>query len=82
MFCIATHQSVQEQLREEMDALQTDTPTLDELNSLKFFDAVVKECLRLYPAFENTLRIAQCDDIVPLEKPFVDRHGKLRDRIR
>lgn len=81
MFCISTHLSVQQQLREELNTLHTDTPTLDELHSLKFFDAVVKECLRLYPSFENTLRIAQSDDVVPVEKPFVDRHGKMRDRI-
>jgi cytochrome P450 len=55
---------------------------MDELNSLPYFDAVTKESLRLCPSFENTLRVAQSDDVVPLEKPFVDRNGRLQDRIK
>lgn len=55
---------------------------MDELNSLPYFDAVLKESLRLYPSFENTLRIAQEDDVIPLEKPFIDRKGRVQDRIR
>ena len=59
-----------------------ESPTMDELNSLPYFDAVVKESLRLCPSFENTLRVAQADDVIPLEKPFTDREGRLQDRIR
>lgn len=55
---------------------------MDELNSLPYFDAVLKESLRLCPSFENTLRIAQEDDVIPLEKPFIDRKGRIQDRIR
>jgi len=57
-------------------------PSMDELNGLPYFDAVTRESLRLYPSFENTLRVAQSDDVVPLEKPFIDRKGRLQDRIR
>ncbi|KAG8817419.1 hypothetical protein FRC17_011243 [Serendipita sp. 399] len=54
---------------------------MDELNELSYFDAVVKECLRLHSPFENTIRIAQADDVIPVGKPFLDRSGRWRDRI-
>ncbi|KIM28249.1 hypothetical protein M408DRAFT_329595 [Serendipita vermifera MAFF 305830] len=82
LFLLATHKSIQSKLRRELATLGTDMPTMDELNSLPYFEAVLKESLRLYPSFENTLRIAQADDVIPLEKPFTDRKGRLQDRIR
>ncbi|KAG8752319.1 hypothetical protein FRC14_007141 [Serendipita sp. 396] len=82
LYSLSTHPEVQSRLRTELYTLSSPTPTMNELNELSYFDAVVKECLRLNSPFENTLRIAQADDVIPVGKPFLDRSGQLRDRIR
>ncbi|KAG8802377.1 hypothetical protein FRC18_007563, partial [Serendipita sp. 400] len=82
LYSLSTHPEVQSRLRTELYTLSSPTPTMNELNELSYFDAVVKECLRLNSPFENTLRIAQADDVIPVGKPFLDRSGQLRDRVR
>lgn len=81
LYSLSIHSDVQSRLRTELLQVGTDTPSMDELNSLTYFDAVVKECLRLHSPFENTLRVAQRDDIIPLSKPFVNRAGIAKDQI-
>ncbi|PVG01568.1 cytochrome P450 [Serendipita vermifera] len=81
LYSLAVHKDVQRRLRQELLTLSSDTPTMDELNSLSYFDMVIKECLRHYSPFENTLRVAQSDDVIPVEKPFYDRKGRKCDRI-
>lgn len=68
-------------MREEIQALGIDSPTMDELNSLPYLDAVLREGLRLHCIVNSTARIAVQDDILPLEKPFVDRYGQTRNHI-
>ncbi|KAF5350051.1 hypothetical protein D9756_009191 [Leucocoprinus leucothites] len=72
---------VQNKLREELFTIQTDNPTMDELNSLPYLDAVIRETLRAHAPVAGTVRIAVKDDIVPLATPFVDKKGNVRDSI-
>ncbi|KAG8829095.1 hypothetical protein FRC17_007142, partial [Serendipita sp. 399] len=51
------------------------------LNELSYFDTVVNECLRVHLPFETTIRIARADDVISVEKPFLDRSDRWRDRI-
>ena len=82
LFALSQVPEVQSRLRAELLTVQTDTPSSDELNALPFLDAVVRETLRLHAAVPNTIRIAMHDDVLPLSKPIVARHGVTREEIQ
>ncbi|KAJ7159473.1 cytochrome P450 [Mycena filopes] len=65
-------QRAQTRLREELLSLPTDTPTLDELNSLPYLDAVVRETLRVHAPVAHVTRVAAVDDVLPLATPCFD----------
>jgi cytochrome P450 len=73
---------VQTKLREELLAVETDTPTMDELNALPYLDMVVRETMRIHAPVPSTIRVATKDDILPLNAPFKDKKGVLHDGIR
>ena len=73
---------VQTKLREELLSVDTDTPSMDELMALPYLDAVVRESLRVHSPVPNVERIAMKDDVLPLEKPYTDKYGVVRDSIR
>ncbi|KAJ6555556.1 cytochrome P450 monooxygenase [Mycena sp. CBHHK59/15] len=52
----------QRKLREELFTLATDTPTLDELNSLPYLENVIRECMRVHSPVAFTGRMAMADD--------------------
>ena len=74
--------AVQSRLRDELRTLDTDTPTLDELNSLPYLENFVKEVLRFYAPVPWTARAAIRDDVVPLEEPFTDKKGRVCYEIK
>ncbi|KAL1716765.1 cytochrome P450 [Schizophyllum commune] len=74
--------TVQSRLRDELRTLDTDTPTLDELNSLPYLENFVKEVLRFYAPVPWTARAAIRDDVVPLEEPFTDKKGRVCYEIK
>ncbi|KAG8902485.1 hypothetical protein FRC00_005948 [Tulasnella sp. 408] len=76
------YQSIQSKLREELLSVETDRPSMEELNALPYLDAVVRETLRRNSVLDTTVRIATKDDVIPLAKPFVDRQGVERTGIR
>lgn len=55
---------------------------MDALNALPYLDAVIRETLRLYVPVFGITRTAVHDDVVPLEKPFVDLRGVVHESIR
>jgi hypothetical protein len=55
---------------------------MDELNTLVYFEQVVREVMRLYPPVVNTERVTTQDDVIPLSKPYVDAKGVLQHEIK
>ena len=69
-------------LRAELRRFPNDSPSMDELNSFPYLDAVVRETMRLYPPVEVTTRVATQDDVIPLDVPFTDKDGQIQHEIR
>jgi len=66
LFGLCTNLEAQRKLREELLALATDDPTMDELKALPYLDMVVRESLRLHSAVFHTNRIAIKDTVLPM----------------
>ncbi|KAF9265908.1 cytochrome P450 [Marasmius fiardii PR-910] len=69
LFALTQLPDIQRKLREELLGVSTDTPTMDELNSLPYLDAVVRETLRLHAPVPTTTRMAVRDTVLPLNEP-------------
>jgi cytochrome P450 len=82
LFALSQAPTAQSKLRKELLGCSSDNPTMDALNALPYLDAVVREVMRLYPPVPCSLRVAMKDDVLPLNKPFMDRKGVLRGSIR
>ncbi|KAG8809782.1 hypothetical protein FRC17_003255 [Serendipita sp. 399] len=81
LYSLSSHPEVQTKLREELLAFPSETPTMDELNAFPYLDRVVKETLRYHAVVSGTIRVADQDDVIPLEKPFTDKYGVVRHEI-
>lgn len=81
LYALSTHPDVQTKLRNELFTIQSDNPTMDELNSLSYLDSVMRETLRMHPPTIEAARVAVKNDVVPLGTPFVDKKGKVCDSI-
>ena len=81
LYSLSIDSNIQTKLRDELFTIQSDNPTMDELNSLPYLESVVRETLRLHTPVAGTMRVAVKDDIVPLGTPFVDKKGKVCDNI-
>lgn len=55
---------------------------MDELSSLPYLDCVIRETLRVHSPVPSTVRVAVKDDVIPLERPFVDRGGMEQYNLR
>jgi hypothetical protein len=55
---------------------------MEQLNTLPYLEAVVREALRLYAPVSSTQRIVVHDAEIPLQKPFTDKCGVLQSTIR
>ncbi|GLB35548.1 putative cytochrome p450 [Lyophyllum shimeji] len=82
LYALTQDKRVQDKLRQELLAVDTDTPTMDELNALPYLDMVVRETMRVHAPVASTIRSAVKDDILPLSKPFTDRKGVVHDTVR
>ncbi|KAJ7698384.1 cytochrome P450 [Mycena rosella] len=81
LFALTQNMAAQMRLREELLAVSTDTPTMDELNSLPYLECVVKETLRVHAPVTGTSRMAMRDDVVPLGTPVTDIHGTVHESL-
>ncbi|KAI0768801.1 cytochrome P450 [Trametes elegans] len=81
LYALSTHLGVQTKLREELLAVQTDTPTMEELSAFPYLDGVVRETLRLHAPVTMLIREAKKDDALPVSEPYTDRFGKVHTDI-
>ncbi|KAH9965553.1 cytochrome P450 [Lactifluus volemus] len=82
LFALSCHSVVQGRLRAELRTCPTDSPTMEQLNSLPYLEGVVRESLRLYAPVSFTQRVANHDVVIPLQKPFTDKNGVLQNTVR
>ncbi len=81
LYVFCKYPKVQRKLREEFLSVDTETPTMEELNALPYLDLVVHELLRLYPPVTMLVREAKKDDMIPLNEPVIDKYGKVHHEI-
>ncbi|CED83940.1 astaxanthin synthase [Phaffia rhodozyma] len=80
---LSEDKAVQDKLREEICQIDTDMPTLDELNALPYLEAFVKESLRLDPPSPYANRECLKDeDFIPLAEPVIGRDGSVINEVR
>ena len=73
---------MQRKLREELLAVDTDTPDMDTLNALPYLDMVIKETLRVHAPVSGLTRVTMHDEVVPLSMPVVDMRGEAHESIK
>lgn len=76
LHALSIHRDVQRTLRAELLSLDTDTPTLEQLDALPYLEHFVRETLRLYAPVAHVTRMAAADDVLPLSTPAVDPAGR------
>ncbi|KZV95952.1 cytochrome P450 [Exidia glandulosa HHB12029] len=82
MYALANNPAIQEKLREELQTVPTDTPSLDVLNALPYLDQIVREVLSLHTVVSFVQREAVQDDVIPLGKPAKDANGQTITHIK
>ncbi|KZT70526.1 cytochrome P450 [Daedalea quercina L-15889] len=82
LFALSQAPDAQRKLRKELFTVQTEAPSMEELNALPYLDAVIREALRIHPPVRHTIRMARQDDVIPFGTPFEDRRGRVHDHVR
>ncbi|WOO83299.1 Cytochrome P450 monooxygenase FUM15 [Vanrija pseudolonga] len=78
---LTQHPEVQVRLRDELDGVPEDRPSMEELHALSYLDSVVHEVLRYDPPLPQVVRMCVQDTIVPLSQPVKGVDGKLMSEI-
>ena len=81
LFGLSANLEAQRKLREELLTLNTDSPTMDDLKTLKYLDMVVREALRLWSPISSSKRVAVKDVSIPLRGGRVVKLNK-GDEVR
>jgi cytochrome P450 len=55
---------------------------MEDLNGLPYLDAFVRETLRLHSPVATLTKSATEDDMIPLDKPFIDSKGNTQRAIK
>ncbi|KAJ7486927.1 cytochrome P450 [Mycena latifolia] len=82
LYALTQNTGAQTRLREELLGLETDHPSMDQLNALPYLDCVVRETLRIHAPVPGTVRCAAQDDVVPLATPFTDVDGVVHESLK
>ncbi|KAA1473993.1 cytochrome P450 [Dentipellis sp. KUC8613] len=82
LLLLCRNKKAQDKLRDELRAFPTDFPTLEELGSFPYLDAVVREGLRVQNPVVSTERVALEDCVVPVQNEYLDKQGQVRREIR
>ncbi|KAJ6500711.1 cytochrome P450 [Mycena sanguinolenta] len=82
LFALTQNLAAQTRLRNELLAVETEEPTMDQLNALPYLDCVVRETLRIHSPVPASMRVATQDDIVPLAQPITDIHGNVHETLK
>ncbi|KAJ7511115.1 cytochrome P450 monooxygenase [Mycena galericulata] len=77
LHALSVNPRAQSKLREELLTLDTDSPTLEQLDALPYLESVIRETLRVYSPVTHITRLAAADDVVPLKTPCFDNKGKV-----
>ncbi|KZT27190.1 cytochrome P450 [Neolentinus lepideus HHB14362 ss-1] len=85
---LAKHPEIQDRVRKEIREREADIRargapefTLADIESLPYFQAFLKESMRMHPAVFGLSRVAAKDTIVPLSQPILDTSGRLRQEL-
>ena len=82
MGSLGQNMDVQDRLREELLSIDTENPTMEQLNALPYLDAVVRETLRVHSVAPSTIRTAIQNDSIPLATPYLDHNGRTCSEIK
>nr|QDJ74243.1 cytochrome P450-3 [Thanatephorus cucumeris] len=76
LYALTKHPNVQEKLRDELQhARLGEEPSMDELDSLSYLDAFVREVLRVYAVVPTTGREVAQDTVIPVGESFRNSVG-------
>lgn len=85
---LSKNKDMQDRLRKEVQEAKglaksegRDELSAEELNSLPYMDAVIRETMRFCPPVHLTVREAGHDDVIPLSEPLVGKNGKQIDAV-
>ncbi|KIK60268.1 hypothetical protein GYMLUDRAFT_168094, partial [Collybiopsis luxurians FD-317 M1] len=81
---LAKHPKDQEKVFQEIQhvrATKGGVLTPSEYDSMPYFNAVIKEGLRLHPASPNLPRYTEHDDVIPLAYSIISKAGKVLDQV-
>ena len=82
LYSLSVNKEVQWKLRQELSEIPNENPTMDDLNELRYMDAVIRETLRLHPPLIATSRVALKDDEIPLDAPYTGVDGRTHTTVR
>ena len=84
LYALSSNPHAQDELRAELQAGHEDvgdSPSMEQLHAFPYLDAVIRETLRMWPPLPFLSREARATDVIPTEKPWTDRNGKVHDGI-
>jgi cytochrome P450 len=90
---LSVYPEIQARLKEELATVPVYAPSqvcsqdefmahFDAIDHLPYFDAVMKETIRLSPSVHSTVRVAMTDDEIPLSEEVIMRDGTVEKTFK